>query len=738
MSFLDLSQLRRHYSGQAGVLVTDFYIPVLRKAVRYDRQAGYFDSGSLVQLTAGLAAFIQHTRNLSMTVNPPMRLVTGATWTPDDVAAYQRGSDALDESLKRSLLRHFEPSEEECLRLGLPPGWRPEEDQIARHRLGALAWMVAAGLLEVRIALPLDHGGRPYQPGRFGALYHPKAGILFDPEGNMLSFQGSVNETGAAWTRNREKFEVKRSWHSTQDLEDIQVEIDEFESIWNGQDAGLLALPLPRALREHLQSFAPLDNPPEHDPMETGAVIDTVPLADRIMAQRFLDAPRLPGGEQLVLEPLWADGKRFEPFPHQERVVRRAGSEFPQSFLFCDEVGLGKTIEAGEPLEEEGITIVSRHLIARSDRQDEVLGVSQPWDLIIADEAHAARRKVFGLNEPNQFLQLLKDLRARRLFRSLWLLSATPMQLDPQEVHDLLLLCGLDDPSWDDWVRLSGFTEFFNNLRVFHQNRSVRSDVVRMTRIAVAHGAPDLDGSRVPQHWNLFPWQRMVERIRSDAGLLLALQQLPGNQAEGMTPLLSRQTPLAVHMFRHTRATLRAYQERGLVHGLTARSPEDIPVDFQTRTEQELYHRIDELCGTFYRLADIPREERSGVGFLMAVFRKRLASSFAAFQKSLERRRDLIDAMERDMAEFEGQILSQREFYRDEEEDDDEVDVGRLWMRSAVVCSASITILSGGMNFGKSVVTCRTISPRLGKSPKTANLKPFASASLRFLTMAGE
>lgn len=196
MSFLDLSELRRHYFGQAGALVTDFYIPVLREAVRYDRQAGYFDSGSLVQLAAGLAAFIHHTRNLSMTVNPPMRLVTGATWTPDDVAAYQRGSDALDESLNRSLLRHFEPSEEECLRLGLPPGWRPEEDQIARHRLGALAWMVAAGLLEVRIALPLDHGGRPYQPGRFGALYHPKAGILFDPEGNMLSFQGSVNETG--------------------------------------------------------------------------------------------------------------------------------------------------------------------------------------------------------------------------------------------------------------------------------------------------------------------------------------------------------------------------------------------------------------------------------------------------------------------------------------------------------------------------------------------------------------
>jgi hypothetical protein len=39
---------------------------------------------------------------------------------------------------------------------------------------------------------------------------------------------------GAAWTRNREKFEVKRSWYSEQDLDDIRFEIAEFEQIWTG------------------------------------------------------------------------------------------------------------------------------------------------------------------------------------------------------------------------------------------------------------------------------------------------------------------------------------------------------------------------------------------------------------------------------------------------------------------------------------------------------------------------
>jgi len=266
MGFRALTRLRRHYADQAGRLITDFYVPVLNEAVRYDRQAGYFDSVSLVQLAAGLAAFIRQLRGqlraLPSQGRPPMRLITGATWSPDDIEAYQRGQAALSDALEHTLLRHFEPSDAECERLGLPLGWRPEADLIASNRLGALAWMVGAGLLEVRIAMPLDHAGRPYKPGRHGALYHPKAGVLSDEVGDVLAFQGSVNETGAAWTRNREKFYVFRSWESAQDAEDIRAEIAEFETIWKGEDPSLLVLPLPKAVADYLAAFVPPDGPP--------------------------------------------------------------------------------------------------------------------------------------------------------------------------------------------------------------------------------------------------------------------------------------------------------------------------------------------------------------------------------------------------------------------------------------------------------------------------------------------
>lgn len=732
MNFQHLADLQRKYAGQAGQLISAFYVPVLKCAVRYDRQAGYFDSTSLVQIAEGVAGFILNVCTRGKTPILPMRVITGATWSPEDAAAYEKGCHLLQASMEQTFLRRLEPGDEECLLLGLPKGWRPESDQIARHRLGTLAWMVAANLLEVRIAFPLDPFGRPYHPGRHGALFHPKAGVLWDAAGNCVAFQGSVNETGAAWHRNREKIEVKRSWFSEQDAIDIRDEIQEFERIWSGDDPQLLILPLPKAVQEYLASLAPPDGPPHRDPLEILEPQHIIAEADRLAALRFLEAPSLPGGERLVLDPLWADGRPLRLFPHQERVVSRATREFPQSFLFCDEVGLGKTIEGGVALrsllirgivkrvliiapkslirqwmeelreklaltawfydgkilkdvggrirvanlatDEDGIIIVSRHLVARTDRRDEVFGVPTPWDLVIVDEAHAARRRIFGQDEPNQLLELLQEMRKRQLFACLWLLTATPMQLDPQEVHDLLRLCGLDDPSWNTWNDCSGFQEFFTGLQSFPRARTVRSDIIGMTRLAVAHGADDFDRTRPPGPsgvWSEFQWHNFVSKIQSGTGLRLALEQMRLPQADALIPYLARQTPLAVYMFRHTRATLRAYKEKGLVNLLADRNPIDVPVEFQTAEEHELYHRIDELCSKFYRLSELPPEERSGIGFLMAVFRKRLASSFDAFRKSLERRQNAIEDVQRGLSAVTPLAIAD-DFSVEEDEFDDE------------------------------------------------------------------
>ena len=45
-----------------------------------------------------------------------------------------------------------------------------------------------------------------------------------------------------------------------------------------------------------------------------------------------------------------------------------------------------------------------------------VTAITKPWDVVIVDEAHAARQRIFG-GEPNQFLSLLQEFKRRKLFR---------------------------------------------------------------------------------------------------------------------------------------------------------------------------------------------------------------------------------------------------------------------------------------------------------------------------------
>ena len=713
------------------MLVNDFYLPILSKAVRYDRQAGYFDSTIFIQIATGLSAFISNVRELPQQSIPPMRLITGTTWSNEDIEAYQKGRKALEQSLETTAISRLNLSDIDCIRLGLPKGWSPEADPIARDRLGALAWMVATGLLDVRIALPLDMSGRPCYPGQGGALFHPKVGVLYDSDGNIIEFSGSVNETSAAWTRNREEFSVKRSWFHELDREDIQVSIERFEQIWNGDDAGLLVLPLPKAVKDHLRAFERPDGVPTEPLSREGATTPTIDQYVRICAQWLIDAPKRSNGESHILNPIWVDGHPFEPFPHQAKIRRLAVKNFPRSYLFCDEVGLGKTIEGGlvlrslilsgklqrvlliapknlirqwmeelrekfaltawyydgllledvggrtrrtsNPWAEDGLIIVSRHLIARQDRLQAVFSAPK-WDAVLVDEAHAARRQVFSQNEPNQFLRLLQGLKHRRLYECLWLLTATPMQLSSHEVHDLLDLVGLNDPKWGPWQSLRDFENFFENLRIFSSSVNDRSSVIDMTRVAVKMGAPALPPQQPSSCWTNLNWTALLQNLNNRSpALALSLRNLTSEQAEAMTPYIARQTPLAVYMFRHTRETLKAYKSKGLLRaGLAERKPEDIPVDFKSPAEEALYRRIDELCSRFYRLADLAPSQRSGVGFLMAVFRKRLASSFAAFRKSLERRRDLIFAIQNDLEqEIEDK---QRRALGEGEDDDDSVD----------------------------------------------------------------
>jgi helicase-like protein len=62
----------------------------------------------------------------------------------------------------------------------------------------------------------------------------------------------------------------------------------------------------------------------------------------------------------------------------------------------------------------------------------------------------------------------------------------------------------------------------------------------------------------------------------------------------------------------------------------------------------------------------------------MAVFRKRLASCFVAFQRSLRRRRDLIAAIQQGLADVDAQRYLHRDVAEDDEDEDLETDISAL------------------------------------------------------------
>ncbi len=102
------------------------------------------------------------------------------------------------------------------------------------------------------------------------------------------------------------------------------------------------------------------------------------------------------------------------------------------------------------PWESEPVLIASSHLARRPAEQERLLAAG-PYDLVIVDEAHHARRTHIDEDEyrpGGRLLELLDRITQRGgAAKALWLLTATPMQVAPPiELRDLLIHVGLQGP----------------------------------------------------------------------------------------------------------------------------------------------------------------------------------------------------------------------------------------------------------------------------------------------------
>jgi hypothetical protein len=364
--------------------------------------------------------------------------------------------------------------------------------------------MVAHGSLEVRVAFRVHLAtGEPLAVDSLADGYvHMKWAVFTDAQGNRLYAAGSLNESRTALSLNAENLDVHCDWQGERDRRRVEEAAQEFEILWQNQRPALRVLTLPEAVRQRLIDLAAgVTHPTEIDGSSAAPRQVSPPSAlERLRFALLRDGPNLPGGRYVGLETT-----PIAPWPHQAVVARRLIATWPYSYLLCDEVGLGKTIEAGLairslylsglvqrilicapasltlqwqremaskfllpfgralggaparhaylfPGEEErsassvyapDLVIVSTGLMERRERRAE-LDRMPPVDIALVDEAHYARRKnpTAGSQAPPEYgyLYLVIEEALRPKARSLWLATATPMQLDAVEAADLLAL----------------------------------------------------------------------------------------------------------------------------------------------------------------------------------------------------------------------------------------------------------------------------------------------------------
>jgi len=256
-------------------ILHDFYIPVLKRSIKYDRVAGYFRSSSLAVASQGFSAFTN--------ADGRMRLIVGADLDMEDVTAILNGN----ENRRADRLA----DERQSMEKG------PEN---IKQGVELLSWMVSRGILDVRIAfrVHLETGDPLDFTETIDGYVHEKWAVFKDASGNRIHISGSLNESKQALVHNAENIDIHAEWWGDIDRQRVDEAEIEFERLWNDENPYIRVLTLPEAVQQRMIDIGkkvkhPLEidgttaKPPEIEP----------PTAlERLKFAVLKYGPRLPGG----------------------------------------------------------------------------------------------------------------------------------------------------------------------------------------------------------------------------------------------------------------------------------------------------------------------------------------------------------------------------------------------------------------------------------------------------------
>lgn len=211
--------LKSTYSTYENDIGKEFYIPVLKNSITYDRATAFFSAKALSNYAQGLEVF--------STNGYKYRLIISTEIAENDYDEIKQGYKMRDE-LKSLLLKKL------------------EEDISLQDKcnLSNLAYLISIGTIDIKMAFT-----------KYG-IFHDKFGIMKDKADNIICFRGSNNETNAAFRTNYESFDITCSWQSsTFDSLKITKSIEVFENLWNNNVKDMFVCDIDKIIHEKILSY---------------------------------------------------------------------------------------------------------------------------------------------------------------------------------------------------------------------------------------------------------------------------------------------------------------------------------------------------------------------------------------------------------------------------------------------------------------------------------------------------
>ena len=199
--------LKPVYYARENNILKEFYIPVMKDSIVYDRASAYFSAKALCDCAEGIEYVALNKGQI--------RIILSEDIEEDDFKKIKLGYN-LKAKLNQGLISKLELIEK-------------TEDNIRIY--SNLAYLIAEGLVDIKIAF--------MRKGTF----HYKFGVYVDAEGNEITSCGSDNLTDAAIHRNGESFDITCSWLCSEfDYGKIANNKEKFENLWNNKDTEAIVL----------------------------------------------------------------------------------------------------------------------------------------------------------------------------------------------------------------------------------------------------------------------------------------------------------------------------------------------------------------------------------------------------------------------------------------------------------------------------------------------------------------